>query len=78
MSLVLKGSVKNIIAISSPHADLSLIKDIGVKNNAPYAASKAALNFIIAKLISQYKRDVVLIFSMSPGAVEVGHWDSRT
>ena len=76
MPLVLKGNVKKIIAISSGHADLSLINDIGVEVSALYSASKAALNVIVAKFSVQYKKDGVLIFSMSPGVVDVGHFDN--
>ncbi|KAH7551247.1 hypothetical protein BM1_10121 [Bipolaris maydis] len=61
--LVLKGGIKKIIVISSPHADLSLIKDIVMENNALYVAFKAASNVIIAKFSSQYKRDGALTFS---------------
>ncbi|KAJ6202824.1 hypothetical protein J3E72DRAFT_369516 [Bipolaris maydis] len=62
--LVLKGGIKKIIVISSPHADLSLIKDIVMENNALYVAFKAASNVIIAKFSSQYKRDGALTFSI--------------
>ncbi|EMD95138.1 hypothetical protein COCC4DRAFT_149529 [Bipolaris maydis ATCC 48331] len=75
--LVLKGGIKKIIVISSPHADLSLIKDIVMENNALYVAFKAASNVIIAKFSSQYKRDGALTFSVSHEAVKVGHWDVR-
>lgn len=75
MPLVRKGSVKKVIAISSGHVDLSLINDMGVENSALYSASKAALNVIVAKFSAQYKEDGVLIFSMSPGIVDVGHFD---
>ncbi|PQE21778.1 short chain dehydrogenase protein [Rutstroemia sp. NJR-2017a BBW] len=43
-----------------------------------YAAVKAALNVIVAKFAAQYKKDGVLFFSISPGVVEVGHYDNVT
>ncbi|CAG5188832.1 uncharacterized protein ALTATR162_LOCUS12041 [Alternaria atra] len=78
LPLVLKGNVKKIIAISSGHADLDFINDLEVENSSLYAASKAALNAIVAKFNAQYKKDGVLFMSMSPGVVEVGHFDNLT
>jgi NAD(P)-dependent dehydrogenase (short-subunit alcohol dehydrogenase family) len=76
MPLVLKGSVKKVIAISSGHADLELINKFDMENSALYAASKAALNVIVGKFSAQYKKDGVLFLSLSPGVVEVGHFDN--
>jgi NAD(P)-dependent dehydrogenase (short-subunit alcohol dehydrogenase family) len=74
--LVLKGKVKKVITISSGHADLELINNLEVENSALYAASKAAMNVIVAKFNAQYKKDGVLFVSMSPGVVDVGHFDN--
>lgn len=52
-------------------ADLDLINDCDVDVAALYAASKAALNVIVAKFNAQYKKDGVLFMSISPGLVEV-------
>lgn len=76
--LVLKGKAKKVIAITSGHADLEFINNFDVENSALYSASKAALNVIVAKFSAQYKKDGVLVFSLSPGAVEVGHFGDRT
>ncbi|KAH7083436.1 putative short chain dehydrogenase [Paraphoma chrysanthemicola] len=76
--LVLKSKTKKVIAISSGHADLDLINDIDIENSGLYAASKAALNVVVAKFSAQYKKDGVLFVSMSPGIVEVGHYDNVT
>ena len=78
MPLVLKGKTKKVIAITSGHADLDFINNLDIENSALYSASKAALNIIVAKFSAQYKKDGVLIFSMSPGVVEVGHFGDRT
>lgn len=32
------------------------------------------MNVIVAKFSTQYKKEGVLFFSLSPGAVEVGHF----
>lgn len=74
--LVLKGKVKKVIALSSGHGDLDLINDLDIENAALYAASKAALNVVVAKFSARYKRDGVLFVSISPGVVAVDHGES--
>jgi NAD(P)-dependent dehydrogenase (short-subunit alcohol dehydrogenase family) len=74
LPLVMKGKVKKVITISSGHADLDMINDLEIETNALYAASKAAMNVIVAKFNAQYKKDGVLFVSISPGVVEVGHF----
>lgn len=71
----MKGKVKKVIALTSGHADLDLINEFEVEISAVYAASKAALNVVVAKFNAQYKKDGVLFMSMSPGVVEVGHYN---
>jgi NAD(P)-dependent dehydrogenase (short-subunit alcohol dehydrogenase family) len=78
MPLVLKGAVKKVIAISSGHADLDLINEFEVEASPLYAASKAAMNIIVAKFSVRYKKDGVLFVSLSPGVVEVGHFANGT
>ena len=78
MPLVLKGKEKKVIAITSGHADLDFINNFDIENSALYAASKAAMNIIVGKFSAQYKKDGVLVFSLSPGVVEVGHFGDRT
>lgn len=75
LPLILKGKVKKVIAISSGQADLDLINNLDIEISALYSASKAALNVIVAKFQAQYKKDGVLFLSISPGVVEVGHFD---
>lgn len=70
----MKGKVKKVIAHSSGHADLDFINDLEVELSALYAASKAAMNVIVAKFGTQYKKDGVLFLSLSPGVVDVGHY----
>ena len=78
LPLVMKGKVKKVIAISSGHADLDWMNNNEIEVSSLYAASKAALNVIVAKFNAQYKKDGVLFFSISPGVVEVGHYDNGT
>lgn len=78
LPLVLKGKVKKVVAISTGLADLDLTNDFEAETGALYAASKAALNIIVAKFSAQYKKDGVLFMSISPGLVEVGHAANAT
>ncbi|KAJ5109109.1 hypothetical protein N7456_005784 [Penicillium angulare] len=78
LPLVMKGTIKKVIAISSGHADINLINDLEIETNALYAASKAAMNVIVAKFNAQYKKDGILFVSISPGVVEVGHFVDAT
>ena len=78
LPLVMKGKVKKVITISSGHADLDFINDFDIENSALYSASKAAMNVIVAKFNAQYRKDGVLFVSISPGAVEVGHFENGT
>lgn len=74
----MKGKVKKVITISTGHADLELVNNLEIENSALYAASKAAMNIIVAKFSAQYKKDGVLFVSISPGVVEVGHFANGT
>jgi NAD(P)-dependent dehydrogenase (short-subunit alcohol dehydrogenase family) len=78
LPLVLKGKVKKVITISTGMADLDLTNDCEVDVGALYAASKAAMNVIVAKFNAQYKKDGVLFMSISPGLVEVGRYADCT
>ena len=72
--LVLKGKVKKVITISTGMADLDFTNECEVDTGALYAASKAAMNVIVAKFNAQYKKDGVLFLSISPGLVDVGRY----
>lgn len=78
LPLVLKSKTKKVITISTGLADLDLTNEYELDNGALYAASKAALNIIVAKFSAQYKKDGVLFLSISPGLVEVGHFSDAT
>jgi len=78
LPLVLKGKVKKIITISTGLADIDLTNDVGIDIGSLYAASKAAMNVIVAKFNVQYKDDGVLFMAISPGVVEVGHYANIT
>ncbi|KAL8725580.1 MAG: hypothetical protein Q9166_007266 [cf. Caloplaca sp. 2 TL-2023] len=78
LPLVLKGKVKKVITISTGLADLDLTNECEVDIGALYAASKAAMNVIVAKFNAQYKKDGVLFLSISPGVVDVGQYADST
>ena len=78
MPLILKGSVKKVITISSGLADMEFTNKYELTAEPLYASSKAAMNMITAKFNAQYKKDGVLFLSICPGMVNVGHFSSGT
>ncbi|KAI1360744.1 putative short chain dehydrogenase [Xylaria arbuscula] len=78
LPLLMKGKVKKVISISTGLAEVDLTNDVEIEVGALYAASKAAMNLIIAKYNAQYKKDGILFISISPGVVDVGHYDNCT
>jgi NAD(P)-dependent dehydrogenase (short-subunit alcohol dehydrogenase family) len=73
--LILKGQAKKVIAISTGLADPAFTSAYDVKPGALYAASKAAMNLVVAKYSAQYRKDGVLFLALSPGLVDVGHYN---
>ena len=59
-------------------ADIDLVNQCDIDVGPIYAASKAALNIIVAKFNAEYKKDGVLFLSISPGLVEVGRYANGT
>lgn len=57
MPLVLKGSVKKVITISSGMADPDFVAKYNIASSAPYSISKAAMNVAVAKFSAQYSKD---------------------
>lgn len=78
LPLVLGGKAKKVITISTGMADLDLINDCAIDVAPLYAASKAALNVIVAKFNAQFKKEGVLFLSISPGVVDVGQLKDGT
>lgn len=72
LPLVLKGQAKKIIAISSGMSDPVFTNNYDITPGALYAASKAAMNLIVAKFSAQYKADGVLFLALCPGMVDTG------
>ncbi|CAP68181.1 uncharacterized protein PODANS_7_4950, partial [Podospora anserina S mat+] len=78
LPLILAGHVKKIVTITSGLADNSFTNQWGATPGALYAASKAAMNTVVAKFNAQFKKDGVLFLAVCPGPVEVGHYDGAT
>ncbi|KAL4982163.1 hypothetical protein BDW68DRAFT_171298 [Aspergillus falconensis] len=76
--LILRGTAKKVIAISSGHADVELVSKFNVATAGAYAISKVALNMAVAKFSAQYSADGVLFLSICPGMVDTGHFDKLT
>ncbi|KAI0484697.1 hypothetical protein GGR56DRAFT_680336 [Xylariaceae sp. FL0804] len=72
MPLILRGGVRKVIALASGHADADFVAGYDVDVAPLYAISKAALNVAVAKFAARYRRDGVLVMSISPGIVDVG------
>ncbi|KAI3328448.1 hypothetical protein F4824DRAFT_506547 [Ustulina deusta] len=75
---ILKGSVKNVVRITSGIADIDWINNYEIEELAVNAMSKAALNVVTAKFSAQYKREGVLFLSVCAGLVDTGHFVERT
>ncbi|KAL2862300.1 SDR family oxidoreductase [Aspergillus lucknowensis] len=73
--LLLRGTLKKAIAISSGHGDIDFVNNEDIATSACYAISKVALNMAVAKFNVQYKAQGVLFMSISPGMVDTGHID---
>ncbi|KAK3392117.1 hypothetical protein B0T20DRAFT_74646 [Sordaria brevicollis] len=77
--LIKKGKVKKVIAISSGVGDVDFINQTEMDVAPIYAASKAALNLIVAKFNAEYgKKEGILFLSISPGLVDVGRYENST
>ncbi|KAF2969052.1 hypothetical protein GQX73_g4478 [Xylaria multiplex] len=76
--LVLKGTAKKVITLSSGQGDLDLINEFEIEVAALYSISKAAMNVAVAKFNAQYQKQGVLFISISPGVAEVGHFKDAT
>lgn len=72
MPLILKGSVKKVLILTTGMADNDLVVKYGVHEGGPYTISKAALNMVTSKFQAEYQKDGVLFVGISPGVVETG------
>ncbi|KAF3923877.1 hypothetical protein ABW21_db0208745 [Orbilia brochopaga] len=76
IDLVKKGDQKKILVLSTGIADVDAILQWDMTSNIPYAASKAAMNVLVAKYAIQLKEDGITMVSISPGLVQTSHEES--
>ncbi|KAI0317442.1 hypothetical protein OF83DRAFT_1121432 [Amylostereum chailletii] len=69
LPLLRAGPTKKIISISSAAADTEFIFKTNSKHMVVYAASKAALNMVVAKYANQLREDGFINVAVSPGIV---------
>lgn len=69
MPLILQGTVKKVIALSTGMGDIDFIRENDVWMGVGYGISKAAMNMAIAKFSAQYREKGVLFMGISPGLV---------
>ncbi|KAH8893324.1 NAD(P)-binding protein [Thozetella sp. PMI_491] len=73
MPLILKGSVKKVLLLSTGLADMEMTNKWSLYQGAPYSISKTAANAMVAKYNAEYGKDGVLFLAVCPGAVATGH-----
>jgi NAD(P)-dependent dehydrogenase (short-subunit alcohol dehydrogenase family) len=72
MPLILKGSVKKVLVLTTGMADHDLVLKYGIYEGGPYSIGKAALNMATSKFQAQFQKDGVLFIGVSPGVVDTG------
>ena len=77
LPLILKGSAKKVVALSTGMSDTDFVAKYDVVVAAPYSISKAAMNLAVAKYSAEYAKDGVLFLSISPGYVDTGNSSNR-
>jgi NAD(P)-dependent dehydrogenase (short-subunit alcohol dehydrogenase family) len=78
MPLILKGSGKKVITLSSGLGDMDIAVKYQIHEGAPYSISKAAMNMATAKFQAEYEKDRVLFMGICPGPVNTGAEDNCT
>lgn len=71
--LILKGSVKKVVSISTGLAATEFVNKLGIAISPAYTISKAAQNMATAKFSMQYAEQGVLFMNICPGMVDTGH-----
>jgi NAD(P)-dependent dehydrogenase (short-subunit alcohol dehydrogenase family) len=76
MPLILKGSIKKVVNLSTGLADIDLTIKYNVHEAPSYSISKIAMNMATAKFQAEYEKDGVLFLGISPGMVDTGNMDN--
>ncbi|KAL2071006.1 hypothetical protein VTL71DRAFT_14032 [Oculimacula yallundae] len=69
LPLILKGSVKKIVVMSTGHADLDVPLALNQTSLVTYSIMKAAINMVVAKYAAEFKSQGVIVLALSPGLV---------
>jgi NAD(P)-dependent dehydrogenase (short-subunit alcohol dehydrogenase family) len=77
MPLVLQGTTKKVITISTGMADADVVTKYNVHEGVAYTISKAAMNMAVAKFQAEYAEQGVLFMAISPGVINSGQCDDR-
>jgi NAD(P)-dependent dehydrogenase (short-subunit alcohol dehydrogenase family) len=77
MPLVLKGTIKKVITISTGMADTDLTTKFNLHEGITYSISKAAMNMAVAKFSAEYSEQGVLFLAICPGSVNTGQYNNR-
>ncbi|EEH37163.1 hypothetical protein PAAG_07719 [Paracoccidioides lutzii Pb01] len=76
--LLLKGSAKKVITLTTGMADNDFVAGYDVAPGAPNALTKAAMNSATAKFSAQYRKDGILFMAIAPGMVDTGAFTDST
>ncbi|KAI9797714.1 MAG: hypothetical protein M1833_005375 [Piccolia ochrophora] len=71
--LLQKGKAKKVISLSTGLGDLDFTNQSEIPYSPSYSISKAALNAVVAKYNTMYKKDGILFLAISPGVVDTGN-----
>lgn len=77
LPLILKGTQKKIVHISTAMGDTAWVTKAGVWGGLTYSATKAMLNLVVAKFAVELEGQGVLIFSLSPGWVDTDDFERK-
>ena len=73
LPLVLKGTIRKVVVISTGLADTDLVNPADGTDGNPvqvtYSTMKAALNMVVAKFAAELKSQNVKLLALSPGVV---------
>jgi len=70
LPLILAGSSKKVIVVSSSVGSLGFTLSSGFSVAVPYAASKAAVNMIVAKFAVRFRKEGLVFLAVNPGLVK--------
>lgn len=77
LPLILKGTAKKVVFVSSGHADADLVASAGVADMVTYATAKGMVNMIAAKYAAELKPKDVKVLAISPGLVATSMTSNR-